>query len=77
MILIKEYREKLGLTQRELAQKVNKSLKMIQAIEQGKRKPGQMLTIKLFKVLKIPSSKLEFFLQQYTTKCMESERETE
>lgn len=67
MNLIKEKREENGLTQKELALKVNKSLKTIQAIEQGKRKPGQILTLNLFKELKIPISKLEIFLEQYTT----------
>ena len=68
MNLIKEKRECLNLTQKELAKKVNKSIKTIQAIEQGRRKPGQILTINLFKVLKIPISMIEDFLNQYTTK---------
>ena len=68
MNLIKEKREELNLTQKELAEKLNISLKTIQAIEQFRRKPGQLLTINLFKTLKIPISKLEFFLNQYTTK---------
>lgn len=68
MNLIKEKREKCGITQKELAKKVNKSLRTIQAIEQGRRKPGQILTLKLFKILKIPISQLNFFLEQYTTK---------
>lgn len=68
MNLIKEKREVLKLTQKELAKKVNRSIKTIQAIEQGRRKPGQILTLNLFKVLKIPLSNLETFLNQYTTK---------
>lgn len=68
MNLIKEKREYLQLTQKELADKLNISIKTVQAIEQGRRKPGQLLTINLFKILKIPISKLEFFLNQYTTK---------
>lgn len=68
MNLIKEKREQLDLTQKELAEKLDISIKTIQAIEQGRRKPGQLLTISLFKVLKIPISKLEIFLSQYTTK---------
>ena len=68
MNLIKEKREQLNLTQKELAEKLEVSIKTIQAIEQGRRKPGQLLTINLFKLLKIPISKLEFFLKQYTTK---------
>lgn len=67
--IIKENREKMGITQMELAKKVNKSYKTIQAIEQGRRKPGRVLTIQLFKILKIPMSKLEFFLQEQPTKC--------
>ncbi len=68
MNLIKKYREEKGMTQKDLAVKANISLKTIQAIEQSRRKPGQMLTIKLFKILKIPITKLEFFLKEYTTK---------
>ena len=68
MNLIKEKREQLGMTQKELARSVNKSVRTIQAIEQCRRKPGQILTINLFKILKIPISKLEIFLRQYTTK---------
>lgn len=68
MNLIKEKREQLNLTQKELAEKLEVSIKTIQAIEQGRRKPGLLLTINLFKLLKIPISKLEFFLKQYTTK---------
>lgn len=69
MNMIKQYREKMSMTQAELADKSGKSIKTIQAIEQGIRRPGQDLTIKLFKILKIPISNIEFFLNQYTTKC--------
>ena len=48
MNLIKEKREQLGMTQKELARSVNKSVRTIQAIEQCRRKPGQILTINLF-----------------------------
>lgn len=68
MNLIKEKRKEKGMTQKDLAKKANISVKTIQAIEQNRRKPGQMLTIKLFKLLKIPITKLEFFLSEYTTK---------
>lgn len=63
MNLIKEKREECGFTQKELAEKVNKSLRTIQAIEQGRRKPGRILTLKLFKVLKIPISQIKKFLE--------------
>lgn len=63
MNLIKEKREEVGLTQKELAEKVNKSLRTIQAIEQGRRKPGRVLTLKLFKLLKIPISQIKIFLE--------------
>lgn len=63
MNLIKEKREEVGLTQKELAEKVNKSLRTIQAIEQGRRKPGRVLTLKLFKILKIPISQIKIFLE--------------
>ena len=68
MNLIKEYREKLNMTQKDLAEKVNSSVKTIQGIEQNRRRPGGALSIKLFKTLKIPFTKLEFFLNSYTTK---------
>ena len=61
--MIKEKREEVGLTQKELAEKVNKSLRTIQAIEQGRRKPGRVLTLKLFKILKIPISQIKIFLE--------------
>lgn len=63
MNLIKEKREECGFTQKELAEKVNKSLRTIQAIEQDRRKPGRILTLKLFKVLKIPISQIKKFLE--------------
>lgn len=69
MNTVKEYREKVGITQNELAIKVDRSVKTIQAIEQGIRRPGQDLTIKIFKTLKIPISKIENFLAEYHTNC--------
>lgn len=69
MNLIKEKRNEKEMTQEELAVKVGCSLKTIQAIEQFRRKPSLSLTIKLFKALKISLTKIEFFLESYTTKC--------
>lgn len=69
MNIIKDYRLKKGWTQKELAYKVDISINMIQAIEQYVRRPGLQLTMKLFKVLKIPITKIEFFLNEYTTNC--------
>ena len=68
MNLIKEHREKEKMTQKELALKANVSIKTIQGIEQNRRRPGADLSIKLFKTLKIPMTKLEFFLSSYITK---------
>lgn len=68
MNLIKEKRLNKNMTQTELAVKVNCSLKMIQSIEQNIRKPSTVLLLKIFKELKIPISKIEFFLNSYTTK---------
>lgn len=68
MNIIKEMRAKRGLTQKELASKVGTSYRHIQSIEQNVRKPSTELLIKIFKELKIPISKIEFFLQEQTTK---------
>jgi transcriptional regulator with XRE-family HTH domain len=69
MNIIKQYRLKNNLTQKKLSEKVKISIHMIQAIEQNIRRPSMLLTIKLFKVLKIPITKIEFFLNEYTTIC--------
>jgi len=69
MNFIKEKRIEKNITRKTLALRVNCSIKTIEAIEQFRRKPSLSLTIKLFKELQIPLNKIEFFLEQYTTKC--------
>lgn len=68
MNIIKEYRIKNDLTQRELADKAEVSVKTIQGIEQNIRKPGTKLMMRLFKILKIPLKNIEFFLDTRITK---------
>lgn len=68
MNIIKEYRIKNDLTQKELADKAEVSVKTIQGIEQNIRKPGTKLMMRLFKILKIPLKNIEFFLDFHTTK---------
>lgn len=68
MNIIKEYRIKNDLTQRELADKAEVSVKTIQGIEQNIRKPGTKLMMRLFKILKIPLKNIEFFLDTHITK---------
>lgn len=68
MNLVKEYREKKKLTQQELADKVGVSVRTIQSIEQNLRKPSTNLMLSIFKILNIPLSRLEIFLNSYTTK---------
>lgn len=68
MNIIKEYRIKNNITQKELAEKTDVSLRTIQSIEQNLRKPSTSLMLKIFKVLKIPIKNIEFFLEQYITK---------
>lgn len=68
MNIIKEYRIKNDLTQKELADKAEVSVKTIQGIEQNIRKPGTKLMMRLFKILKIPLKNIEFFLDAHITK---------
>lgn len=69
MNLIKKKRLEKNISRKELAEKVKCSIKMIEAIEQYKRKPGSSLMIRIFKELEIPITEIEFFLNDYTTKC--------
>lgn len=50
---IKKYRKENGLTQQELAEKIDMSTKYIQFIETGKRKPSLKTIYKIVKALKI------------------------
>ena len=68
MNIIKQYRTKNNLTQKELADKAGVSVKTIQGIEQNIRKPGTKLMVKLFKILKIPLKNIENFLDFEPTK---------
>lgn len=68
MNIIKEYRLKNNMTQKELANQANISIKTVQSIEQNLRKPSTGLILKLFKLLKIPLNNIEIFLTSYTTK---------
>lgn len=61
-------RNKKKLTQQDLAIKCGVSVKTIQAIEYGLRRPGSILAIKIFSILDIPLDDLENFLLSYTTK---------
>ena len=64
MNIVKEYREKMGLTQKELANNVGISVKTVQSIEQNIRKPSTKLMVKLIEVLKIPLKSIKIFLSQ-------------
>lgn len=52
MIDIKINRGKLGLTQKELAEKVGVSVRTVQDWEQGRYKPGKIRENKLIEVFK-------------------------
>ena len=52
---IKERREQLGITQKELADKIGISQSFLCDIEQGRTKPGIDVAIKLADALKMPN----------------------
>lgn len=54
---IKEKREKLGISQKELAQKVGISQSFMCDIEQGRCKPSISTAVKLAKALKVKDIK--------------------
>lgn len=56
---VKFFREKIGITQEQLAEKANLSTDYIGKIEIGKNKPGLIGLFKIIKALDIPVS--EFF----------------
>lgn len=78
---IKIYREKVGISQRELARRINKTGQFISLVEQGKSKPSIDVLEKIAHTLKIGTSKLldnenlypeelvkasgDYFLEQY------------
>lgn len=51
---IKQYREKVGLTQFQLAEKIGVSEFYISALETGRRNPGRKTLVKLANEMKIP-----------------------
>jgi len=51
--LIRDAREKMGLSQEELAKLVKEKLSVIKRVEAGKMEPPRQLAVKLEKVLKI------------------------
>lgn len=78
---IKIYREKVGISQRELARRINKTGQFISLIEQGKSNPSIDVLKKIANALKIDTSNLlhneklypeksvknssDYFLEQY------------
>ena len=59
---IKQFRVREGLTQEELAKKINISRQMVGLIENNKTIPSVEIALKLSKVLKEPVEKI-FFLK--------------
>lgn len=53
MFLIKQYREKQGLTQKQLAEKIDVTTEYISYIENGQRTPSLALLKKIAKSLSI------------------------
>ncbi|MBO5179379.1 MAG: helix-turn-helix transcriptional regulator [Clostridia bacterium] len=51
---IKQYREKVGLTQFQLAEKIGVSEFYISALETGRRNPGRKILVKLANEMKVP-----------------------
>ncbi|WP_308557845.1 helix-turn-helix transcriptional regulator [uncultured Lactobacillus sp.] len=62
--LVREKRKDAGLTQRELAEKVDVTERTIISIERGKYKPSIVLAYKLAQVFNISIEKL-FCLKEY------------
>lgn len=61
--LVKQYREKLGITQSELAKRVNVSEDYISMIERAQRSPGFSLGIRISKELNAEIS--DIFFEQF------------
>ena len=55
---IKYYREYYGMSQRELAEKIQVSFGEISLIENGKRLPSILIAMKISRALNIPLEKL-------------------
>jgi putative transcriptional regulator len=60
---ISEFRKKLGMTQEELAEKVNVTRQTIISLEQGRYNPSLELAFKITKVLKKKSIRDVFRLK--------------
>ena len=58
---IKQFRVREGLTQEELAKKINTSRQMINLIENNKTIPSVEISLKLSKILKEPIERLFWF----------------
>ena len=58
---IKQFRVREGLTQEELAKKINISRQMVGLIENNKTIPSVVIALKISKVLKEPIERLFWF----------------
>lgn len=58
---IKKFREKSGMTQEQLAEKVNVARQTILFLEKGQYNPSLRLAFRISKVLKVPVEKLFSF----------------
>ena len=65
---IKQFRVREGLTQEELAKKINTSRQMIGLIENSKTIPSVEIALELSKILKEPIERLLFFNDEMHTK---------
>ena len=63
-VRVKEFRNKKGLTQEELAERVGVRRETIVFLEQGKYSPSLKLALKISEELKVPINKL-FFLSNF------------
>ena len=64
---LKELREDVGLTQNEVAKKLNKTCTYISLLENGKRNPSDKVQEQLAKLYKVEIS--DIFLAIKLTKC--------
>ena len=62
--MIKEYRKKIGLTQEELAEKIDLSWRQIQRIEKNEYKTKISTLIELIKILNIPDKEIIKYLRK-------------
>jgi len=66
--LIKEYRKKMGLTQEQLAEKLDISTRQFQRIEAGDATPGLKTLQKLVLVLNISDKDLGEYVRNHNSK---------